>query len=270
MLHVATVHYVNPRWIEVQTRHLREHVSVPFMTWASLEGIDRSYHEHFDRVFDLAYGHAAKLNNLAMEISAEAAKDDLIMFLDGDAFPIQDPMPLIQDSLARAPLVAVQRADNGGDEQPHPCFCVTTVDTWHRIHGDWSPGYKWRATDGRRMTDVGANLLRALEITNTPWIPIHRTNRASMDPLFFAIYGETIYHHGAGFRRSGASRGFYESGPKPLPRPRSLLLRQLTQRIDRLRKWLWRARKRAPQIAESKRVFEMIQRGDPDWLAHVS
>jgi hypothetical protein len=32
----------------------------------------------------------------------------------------------------------------------------------------------------------------------------------------------------------------------------------------------WRLRKRLPQILESKRVFEKIQRGDPDWLAYVS
>jgi hypothetical protein len=270
MLHVATVHYVNPRWIEIQTQHLREHLSVPYMTWTSLEGIDASYAMHFDRVFDLAYGHAAKLNNLAMEISAEADAEDLIMFLDGDAFPIADPMPLINESLAKAPLLAVRRSDNDGDAQPHPCFCVTTLRTWHRVHGDWSPGYKWRGRDGRPFTDVGGNLLRALEITGTAWVPIERTNAARMDPLFFAVYGDVIYHHGAGFRRSGASRAFYDRAPRPLPQPRLVFLRPLVKRIDRARKWLWRARNRAPQIAESKRVFEKIQRGDADWLAYIS
>ena len=58
MLHIATVHYVDPRWIDIQTRHLREHISVPYTTWASLEGIDPSYTTYFDRVFDLAWGHA--------------------------------------------------------------------------------------------------------------------------------------------------------------------------------------------------------------------
>jgi hypothetical protein len=270
MLHIATVHYVNPRWIEVQTRHLRDNISVPYMTWASLEGIDASYHAYFDRVFDLAWGHSAKLNNLALEISAEADEDDLIMFLDGDAFPIRDPMPLIDESLRKAPLVAVKRAENGGDEQPHPCFCVTSVKTWHEIHGDWSPGYKWLATDGKRMTDTGGTMLRALELANTPWVPILRTNKSRMDPLFFAIYGDTVYHHGAGFRRGGASRGFYDRKPKPMRKPRSLLMRPVAARVDRVRKFVWRATHRAPQIAESKRVFEKIQRGDPDWVAYVS
>ena len=38
------------------------------------------------------------------------------MFLDGDAFPVVDPMPAINEALQRAPLVAARRAENGGDE----------------------------------------------------------------------------------------------------------------------------------------------------------
>ena len=65
------------------------------------------------------------------------------MFIDGDAFPIVDPMPVIEEGLAKAPLVAARRAENGNDPQPHPCFCVTTVGTWHSLPGDWSGGYTW-------------------------------------------------------------------------------------------------------------------------------
>jgi hypothetical protein len=268
VLNIATVHYGSPRWIEIQTRHLREHISIPYQTWTSLERIDPSYAVHFDRVIDQAGLHPGKLNNLAAEISHEAQDSDLIMFLDGDAFPIADPMPLILDCLARAPLIAVRRAENGGDLQPHPCFCVTTVGTWRDLHGDWSPGHQWTLPDGRRPTDVGGNLLRALELTQTPWVDILRSNRAHLDPLLFAIYGETIYHHGAGFRRGGTAR---DSMPKRLlPIPRSRLLRRLTSKVEAARLLPWRLRTRLPQRRESKRIFEMIQRGDPDWLASIS
>ena len=93
MLYIATVHYRSPRWIEIQARYLREHIQVPFQTWSSLEGIDPSYAVHFDRVVEQLGPHAGKLNHLAMEIEQEAADEDLLMFLDGDAFPIADPMP---------------------------------------------------------------------------------------------------------------------------------------------------------------------------------
>jgi len=270
VLHIATVHHVSPRWIEIQTKHLREHVSVPYKTWTSLQEIDPSYAVHFDRVIDQSGSHPGKLNNLAVEISHEAEDDDLIMFLDGDAFPIADPMPLIRDSLAKAPLLAVRRAENGGDEQPHPCFCVTTVGTWRKLPGDWSMGHRWVLPDGRRPTDVGGNLLRVLELTNTPWVDILRTNPEHIDPLFFAIYGETIYHHGAGFRRGGPSLAHYDSRPKPLPVPSAPQLRTVVEKIEGVRLMRWRIKTRGPQILESKRVFEKIKREDPDWVAYIS
>jgi hypothetical protein len=267
VLHIATVHHGSPRWIEIQTRHLRRHISTPYKTWTSLEKIDPSYAVYFDRVIDQAGGHAGKLNHLAMEIAHEAHDGDLLMFLDGDAFPIADPLPLIRDGLAKAPLIAVRRAENLGDAQPHPCFCVTTVGTWRELRGDWSMGYRWDSPDGRRPTDVGGNLLRALELTKTQWVEVLRSNREHMDPLLFAIYGDTIYHHGAGFRRrGGASRAHYDSRPKPLPVPDSLVVRAVIRKIDAARVQRWTLKTRGPQIRESKRVFAKIQREDPDWL----
>jgi hypothetical protein len=269
MLHIATVHHRSPRWIEIQDKHLREHISVPYRTWTSLQDIDPSYAKHFHRVIDQAGGHAGKLNNLAIEIAQEADQDDLLMFLDGDAFPIADPMPLIRDGLAKAPLLAVRRAENHQDLQPHPCFCVTTVGTWLRLPGDWAMGHRWTAPDGRRPTDVGGNLLRLLELTNTPWVEVLRTNREHIDPLFFAIYGDAIYHHGAGFRKGGASRRHYDSAPKPLNVPDVAVLRSLGRRIDAARVARWKVSTRGPQILESRRLFAKIERDDPDWLAGI-
>src|SRR5882762_5154251 len=189
MLYVATVHYRSPDWIEIQARHLREHISVPFQTWTSLEGIDPAYAVHFDRVLEQRGSHAGKLNHMAREISHVAAEDDLIMFLDGDAFPIADPVPLITDALGRAPLLAVRRAENVNEPQPHPCFCVTDVLTWHELPGDWTAGPTWIGAHGTPTSDVGGNLLRALELTQTPWVDVLRSNRRNLDPLYFAIYG---------------------------------------------------------------------------------
>ncbi|HYB24925.1 MAG TPA: hypothetical protein VED41_14070, partial [Solirubrobacteraceae bacterium] len=69
MLHIATVHYLSPRWIEIQARYLREHISVPYETWTSLAKIDPSYGSHFDHVVDQMGRHSEKLNHLAIEIS---------------------------------------------------------------------------------------------------------------------------------------------------------------------------------------------------------
>jgi hypothetical protein len=269
MLYVATVHYKSPQWVEIQTRHLREHLSVPFQVWTSLEGIDPSYGSHFDRVLDQHGSHAGKLNHMAMEISQEAADDDLLMFLDGDAFPISDPMPLIQESLQKAPLLAVRRAENVDEPQPHPCFCVMSVKTWRDLHGDWTSGPTWVGARGKSGGDVGGNLLRRLELTGTPWVQVLRSNRRNLDPLYFGLYGEVIYHHGAGFRGGEMSPAHRDDAPRPLSPPRIPGLRQAARLLNRYR---WRRWERATierQREQSRRIIEKLERGDPGWLEQL-
>jgi len=93
VLYVATVHWKSDKWIDIQLRYLKRNVSEPFQTFAVLNGIDPEFDKLFDTVVP-AYGmHAGKLNLLAAEIGAVGKPDDIILFLDGDAFPIADPMP---------------------------------------------------------------------------------------------------------------------------------------------------------------------------------
>jgi hypothetical protein len=268
VLHVATVHNESPRWVEIQTRYLREHIHTPYRTWASLEGIDRSYAQYFDNVLAQKGTHPGKLNHLAMEICHEAQDDDLIMFLDGDSFPIADPLPLIDDALSRAPLVAVRRAENLDDPQPHPCFCVTTVQTWRALPGDWSQGYEWTNALGKGVSDTGANLLRALQLTNTPWVEVLRSNRNNLDPLFFAVYGDTIYHHGAGFRGVERFTRLHASlAPKAKSAPRAPIVGWLRRRADWRERRAWDRDNRDRLARLSNAVLAKIQQGNSDWLA---
>jgi hypothetical protein len=268
MLHIATVHHASPRWVEIQTSYIRRHIGVPYQTWTSLEGIDPSYGAHFDHVISQKGMHAAKLNGLAMEICDVAGDDDLLMFFDGDAFPIADPMPLITDGLAQAPLVAVRRAENANEPQPHPCFCVTTVGTWRSLPGDWTAGYTWIGTRGRPTSDVGGNLLRRLELSGTPWVQVLRSNRKDLDPLYFAIYGDAIYHHGAGLT-GGLSPAHRAQAPAPRPLPRTPGLHAATRLLNRERWRRWeRARER--QLArESQAVYDRIKAGGSEWLEEL-
>ncbi len=275
MLYVATVHYRSPRWIEIQTRYLRRYLGVPYQTWTSLEGIKRSYADSFDKVLQQRGPHAGKLNHLAMEISHVASDDDLIMFLDGDAFPIADPMPVITESLEKAPLVAVRRAENLGDPQPHPCFCVTTVGTWRSLPGDWSPGPVWPGVGGRPVSDVGANVMRALELSESPWAQLLRSNGSRLHPVFFAVYGEIVYHHGAGFRSGVVSRS-------DLQRAKAKAAEQSSQHPAR--RWLRAGIERARgggvvnprkdlsdrNAERSRLIFEAIESDQPDWLARLA
>jgi hypothetical protein len=109
-------------------------------------------------------------------------------------------MPTVHKALDDSVLVAVRRDEVGGDRQPHPCFCVIRAEDWDRIRGDWSPGYCWQNQQGQLLSDVGGNLLGKLERSNTPWTPLLRSNKRNPHPLWFAVYADVVYHHGAGFR----------------------------------------------------------------------
>ena len=267
MLHVVTVHFGSPRWIEIQARYLREHLSVPFMTWTSLERIDPAFGVHFDRVLEQRGRHPGKLNHLAMEIAHEAPDEDLLMFLDGDAFPIADPMPLIEDGLSKAPLIAVRRAENVGDPQPHPCFCVTTVGAWRGLPGDWSGGFTWPGHKGKLVTDVGGNLLRQLELSGTPWVQVLRSNRFNPDPLFFGIYGDVLYHHGAGFRPGELSRAYLDRAPAPRSLPRTPLARPLVRRLNARQRRSWEQETQRRYLQQSDIMYAKIDQGGSDWLS---
>jgi hypothetical protein len=255
--------------VEIQVSHLRRHLSVPFQTWTSLEGIDPSYAAHFDHVIEQRGLHAAKLNHLAMEIAHAAEGEDLIMFLDGDAFPIADPMPLIRDALERAPLVAVRRVENAGEPQPHPSFCVTTVATWRALPGDWSAGPTWPGARGQPTSDVGGHLLRELELSHVPWVQVLRSNGRDLDPLYFGLYGDVIYHHGAGFRRGELSPAHRMGAPPPLPASGSRVLRPFTRLVNGVRFRRWERALERRQLRESERVYELIARGGDGWLAEL-
>jgi hypothetical protein len=268
MLHIATTHLRSPRWIEIQSRHLREHISVPYRSWGSLQLIDSSYASYFDRIVEQKGPQAGKLNHLALEISEEASETDLLMFLAGDAFPIADPMPMIGEALARAPLLAARRLANASAPQPHPCFCVTTVGAWRSLAGDWSDGYAWRDERDELLTDFGANLLRRLELTRTPWVELLRSNSRRLDPVSFALYGGVLYHHGAGADAPG--RADRAQAPRPLPVPRLPGLAAAVDAANREWRRSWERRARRRYRRRSEVIYQRIERGDPGWRAEVA
>jgi hypothetical protein len=267
VLHVITAHFATPVWSEIQTQYLRKHITVPYTTWTSLEKIDPSYGAQFDHVVEQIGRHSDKLNHLATEALHEADDDDLLMFLDGDAIPITDPMPLISASLARAPLLAVRRVENGGDPQPHPCFCVTTAKLWRELGGDWSQGYVWTNEFGRRVSDVGGNLLRKLELTGTPWVPVLRSNRTNLDPVLFGIYGDTVYHHGAGFRGlRPLTRLHARVAPEVRSASRLPVLGRALRRRDWQKRQEWKSDTKEQLSEVSLGLIAKIKKGDSEWL----
>jgi hypothetical protein len=289
VIHVATVHWRDPRWIPVQRRYLERHLDGPFRVYADLEEIEPAYAAGFDHVQNLAAGrsfengivaHTEKLNALAATILESASDDDLLLFLDGDAFPVAPVVPAVEDILAKSSLVAVRRDENLGDPQPHPSFCVTRVGFWREVGGDWSYGHTWRNSLGNEVTDAGGNLLGTLTRRGDSWQPLLRTNRRNLHSLWFGVYGDLAYHHGAGFRGGLCRRDRAQIGTVPPPPP-DLPSDPPPSATERVRWWLaahkWYLVDKRPVVrrerralrrnaALSARVFRMLVEDDDFYL----
>jgi hypothetical protein len=220
VINIATVHFQTAQWIDPQRRYLDANITAPFRVFASLEGIDRDdVRSGFFAVSDAVGTHPEKLNALAELISSQSDPSDVLVFVDGDAFPVRPLVPWIEEKLRSFPLVAVRRAENAGDPQPHPCFCATTVGFWNELGGDWRYG-SWTNASGQTASDVGGTLLHQLEGAGIEWYPMLRSNTVNTHPLWFALYEQRIYHHGAGFRAKMKSRADQELLPEwTLPPP---------------------------------------------------
>lgn len=203
MIHVLTVHWEDDRWVDIQLRYLRMHIGEPFLVYAFLGGIDESHRtKYFYSSTEPIRPHPVKLNILADLASFNAGPDDWLVFLDGDAFPIADVVGFGREKLREFPLAAIQRKENDGDLQPHPSFCVTTVGFWREVGGDWKEDRGWRNERGEIVHDVGGNLLASLDEAGRQWYPMLRSNKVDLHPVFFGVYEDLVYHHGAGFRRA--------------------------------------------------------------------
>jgi hypothetical protein len=265
LFHVLTVHFQSEDWIDIQLRHIRKHLPDDTEVWACLNGIDERLWSRFEHPSRFPGSHAEKLNRLARMVSMVAPPSDHLVFIDGDAFPIAR---VDESLLAHAPLAAVQRAENLGDQQPHPCFCVTTVGFWNTIGGDWREGYRWKNSLGYSITDVGGNLLRQLQKARQPWSPLLRSNTVNPHPLFYAMYGNVVYHHGAGFRDKIARIDL------DLPKAR------IPTWVPKVRDWEWdrayflalrkTTASQEDQTALSKEIYESILNDDEFYLRFMS
>jgi hypothetical protein len=193
--------------VEPQLAFLERNIDAPYRVFASLNGIDDdAVARRFHFAADLPGSHPEKLNALAGEVSSSSAPSDILVFLDGDAFPVRPIVPWMPETLSRTPLMAIRRDENLGDPQPHPSFCATTVGFWEEIGGDWRPGPTWINSAGREVADTGGRLLTKLTERGVAWQPLLRTNTNDPHPVWFGIYAHHVYHHGVGFQAARVER----------------------------------------------------------------
>jgi hypothetical protein len=221
MIHFITVHHQTDIWIDIQLRYLRRHVSGPYLVHAAFTGVDPEPHRgKFSTAISVdTLEHFVKLDLVATSVMERAAPDDVIAFIDSDAFPIA-PISYLLQQLDEWPLIAVRRDENLGDPQPHPSFCITTARVWRDVEGDWGNHHGWLNDAGERVHDTGGNLLNTLRERSVAWKPLLRSNEIDLHPVLFGIYDGSIYHHGAGSRlavtRAGRAQ-VHRENPRATP-----------------------------------------------------
>jgi hypothetical protein len=259
VIHIATLHSRDPRWIDIQLRRLERYTREPYRTYASLEHIDDRHRSRFDHTLDhsgqIQSRKAGKLgprlvdclSRLTADVIERADADDLLVFMHSDAFPVTDWVDPVRRILDERPLVAVRR-DEIGEPIPHWCFCVTTAGFWTEIGGDWSRGPTWD-DHGQQVTDMGTGLWQNLERRGIAWQPILRTNEIDLHPVFFGVYGDLVYHHGAWSHTAMTRRDAREYSHLPVP------LRNFAG-----------VRKRIANTRLSRRMFRRIRRDEHFYL----
>jgi hypothetical protein len=231
MIYYITVHWQSPRWIKLQHEMLQMHTGANYTIISWLDGISDDYNRYFDRVIRRPHDppHFEKLDIMAGIATAESLNhNDWIVFIDGDAFPVAPMAEKLSTYLGQNPLVAVQRLENSGDIQPHPCFCATTTGFWKKYQPTWAPGFYWKNSYGKPTTDVGGQLLQMLDSRHVSWSKLHRSNTFDLHPLLFGIYDQMIYHHGAGFRNDALVRRDYNDHIDAIQRIDGRILLRLT------------------------------------------
>lgn len=208
MIHIATVHWQTNFFKKIQYNFIKKNIS-NFKIWSFCDKVPE---EEKDIELDKSiyyfckesgeWNHRVKLNKLAELISNEASSDDIILFIDGDAWPISQIEDLIVETLKDFPVGAVLRSENG-EKHAHPCFMFTKVSFWKENNLNWKEG----EINGKKY-DVGF-ITKVLESKKLDWRKFKRTKGLTEHKVFFSIYGDIVYHHGAGFRNpvSGYCKG---------------------------------------------------------------
>ena len=130
---------------------------------------------------------------------------------------------------------------------------------------------------GREISDVGARVLKAVDEQNVNWRALLRSNKHDAHPLFFGVYDDVVYHHGAGFRRARGGRLMIaESGVHEVEKslrqriarglPRKKIFRPLRKRLNRVRQI--NEELKDQNDALSAEWFERIQR-DPEFYREL-
>ncbi|MFC2112202.1 hypothetical protein ACFLTA_02955 [Bacteroidota bacterium] len=197
-VHIATIHWPYGKWMDIQHYYLEKNLGSEYNYYAVVNKDTKVVEQRFNYVSKSTQAnHSKHLNHLlSYVLESSADENEILVFLDGDAFPVAPLHEYLENSLEEYPLIAIQRLENVGEFIPHPSFCAAKIGFWKELGPIWGE----MRTSHEFGKDPGGNLFDRLKDKGMNWGKLMRTNQINLHPLFFGIYDNLIYHHGAGFR----------------------------------------------------------------------
>lgn len=145
----------------------------------------------------LDHMHASRSHSLGLNILLERFRHsdaEIFLLLDSDCFPIKNHwLDLLLESMEGFDVAAPVRFENL-EIHAHPCVHLFKRCVLDKVEFRVS---ELRSIKGNIFWDTNSNV--------DEFFPLIRTNVINMHPLFFGIYWDMFYHHGAGTRSSNSN-----------------------------------------------------------------
>ncbi|WOI38742.1 hypothetical protein R1T43_06845 [Alteromonas sp. CI.11.F.A3] len=155
--------------------------------------------------------HPSKQHSMALtQLMDRAFRDgcEVAFTLDVDSFPIRDDWMTSMETKAaeRQGVCAVHRKENGDSFLPHPCGAAILSTFVDKYPFEFYPeGIEDKAkhflSKYNQRPDSGIGLAYVLWENEHSWSEILRSNHVDLHYMIAGIYGDLIFHLGAGSRR---------------------------------------------------------------------
>ncbi len=207
MIYIITVHHETNKFLEIQCSFINRY-SIGHQVICGFFGFEQEGEMDNYCFVNLnkfkSKEHSVRLNylyNYCLK-NYQVNDDDIIVFLDSDAFPIfSEWIKKIESYLSVYPIAAIQRKENMDkpmpkewQDYPHPSFCAVINRFWK------DNNLKWELCIKKKIYTAGITLKIWLDENKIEWKPLLRTNVINTHPLMFGVYDDIIYHHGCGNR----------------------------------------------------------------------
>ena len=180
-IHIITIHYKSTNWLDLQLKKINKHFE-NFKIYTIYNKMDMSNHENqfnyckwgrvrnkgvnFDGIPLRSWNHWTKLDNLTNMVvnDDDTNDDDILIWLDCDAFPVADVNDFIDSKLKEFEFFAINRKEMNNSVIPHPSFAGCKVKLWKKFNLSWE-GIP-HAPLGEETHDTGGKMYAILQKNN--------------------------------------------------------------------------------------------------------